>query len=351
MSAQRIAMWTVVLIAFIVAVGYRASVLHEPAPPPVPRLVFITGGTGPFWQLTTSGAKSAARKYDAELLVMAPADEENVDQQVEILKGLDTSTLDGIAISPLDAKGQTELINQLAAEKIVVTFDSAAPDSNRHSHVGTGNFVAGYACARMVKEALPNGGKVAVLVVNLTKENVIDRKNAFQERIEQVSGDVAEGAAPNFTVVGYLEDNGSAGKCTQNIKDIINKNRDLACIVGMNAKHGPILLRALKDLGKLDQITLITFDTPEETLDGIEQGHIYATIAQDPFRIGYTALSQLCTLVQGDPLAVPIVGKGSEYLGIEVVRQDNLDQFRAALRKQLEAAEGQEKAAATKKAA
>lgn len=348
MSGQRIALWTVVLIAFIVAVGYRTSVMHEPEPPPAPRVVFITGGTGPFWQLTVNGAKTAAHKYDAELQVMAPADEENVGQQTEILESLDKSKFDGIAISPLDAQGQTELINDLAKDKLVVTFDSDAPASNRHSHVGTSNFAAGRACARLVNEAIPDGGKIAVLVVNETKENVIDRKGAFQERIGQLSDDVVEGAAPKFTVVGYLEDNGSAEKCTQNIKDILNENRDLACVVGMNANHGPVLLQVLKDLGMLDKIKLVTFDTPEETLDGIEQGHIYATMAQDPFGFGYRSVSRICTLVHGDPLEVPIVGRGSDYLGIEVVRQDNLEEFRKALQKQQQAAEGQGKVAAAK---
>ena len=150
-----------------------------------------------------------------------------------------------------------------------------------------------------------------------------------------------QGAPPKYTVVGYYEDNGNDEKCAENIKDALNKNPDLACFVGMNAKHGPVLLRVLKDLGKLDKIKLITFDTPDETLDGIEQGHIYATLAQDPFRFGYKAIGRLSTLVNGDPLEVPIVGRGSDYLGVEAIRRDNVAQFRDALQKQQQAAEQQ----------
>lgn len=341
MSGKRTALWTIVLIAFLVAVGYRTSVMREPAPPPQPRLALITGGSGPFWQLTILGAKTAARKSHAELQVLVPEDEENVDQQTALLKGIDASKVDGVAISPLDAQGQTELINQLADKLMIITFDSDAPESHRLSHVGTSNFSAGRSCARLVNEALPKGGKIAVLIVNSTKENVIDRKGSFQERIAQFSDDVEAGAPPKFTVVGYYEDNGNDKKCAENIKDAISKNPDLACFVGMNAKHGPVLLRVLKDLGKLDKITLITFDTPDETLDGIEQGHIYATLAQDPFRFGYKAIGRLSTLVNGDPLEVPIVGRGSDYLGVEAIRRDNVAQFREALQKQQQAAEQQ----------
>jgi len=351
MSTQRIALWTFVLIGFVAAVGYRTSVMREHGPPPTPRLVFIMGGSGPFWQLTANGAKAGAKKYDAQLTILMPAAEESVSQQTEILQGLDMSELDGVAISPLDAKGQTDLINQLANKKIVVTFDSDAPESTRQSHVGTSNFSAGRACARVVSKALPNGGKIAVLLVNSTKENLIDRKGGFRERITQISDDGPQGSAPKYTIVGFFEDNGKEVVCERNIRDALTNHPDLACFVGMNAQHGPILLRVLKEEGKLGKIKLVTFDTEKETLDGIEDGYIDATLAQDPFGCGYKTARLLSVLVRGDPFEVPIVGTGAYYSGVEVVDRENLAEFRELLRKQQEAAEEQNNSPPTKKTA
>ncbi|HMQ28077.1 MAG TPA: acetyl-CoA C-acyltransferase, partial [Acidimicrobiales bacterium] len=59
------------------------------------------------------------------------------------------------------------------------------------------NFSAGRTCARLVGEALPRGGKVAVLLINQTQENLIERKSGFAERIEQMSDDTL----PDGTVV------------------------------------------------------------------------------------------------------------------------------------------------------
>ena len=293
----------------------------------------MTGGSGPYWQLTVDGAKAAAAKHNVDLQVKMPTDDESVDQQMGILGKLDLTKVDGIALSPLDAEGQTDLINQLVRrEKKVVTFDSDAPLSTRQSHVGASNFAAGRICARMVNEAMPDGGKIAVLAANLTKDNILDRKSGFQERIAQMADDVPEGSPPKYVVVGYLVDNGNTTKCEQNIRDTLTEHPDLGAIVGLNARHGPILLSVLKELDKLGKVKLITFDDADETLKGVEDGHIYATLAQDPYRYGYEAVTTLATLCGGDETSLPIVGRGSTYMSAEAIRRENLNDFRAKLK-------------------
>jgi ribose transport system substrate-binding protein len=338
MSGQRVTLWTLVGIALVAAVGYRMHVDRKPPPAPPARIVFITGGSGPYWQVTANGAKAAAEAYKANLKVEMPTGDENLEQQMSILTHLDAKSLDGVAVSPLDAEGQTHLINQLVRETKVVTFDSDAPLSDRQSHVGTSNFAAGKACGRLMVEAVPQGGKVAVLIANLTKENLIDRKGGFLERVEQAgnepekSGSDKKAATPKYNVVGFFEDNGDDEKCAKNIKDVIAKNPDLVCFVGLNSRHGPILLHTLKDAGKLGKIKLITFDTPEETLDGIEAGNIYATIAQDPYNFGFESVKILCGLSHGEAVEIPIVGKGAVYVGAEALRKDDVPKFRERLK-------------------
>ena len=107
-----------------------------------------------------------------------------------------------------------------------------------------------------------------------------------------------------------------------------NPTWDVSCV---NARHGPLLIKILGDLGKLDQIKLVTFDASEETLKGIEDGHIFATIAQDPYNYGFKAVSILAGLCHGDEVSVPIVGCGSEYVGAEAISQKNIAEYRKRL--------------------
>jgi ribose transport system substrate-binding protein len=339
MNGQRVLLWSIAGIALLAAVGYNLSVFTEPAAPPV-NIVFITGGSGPYWQRTIDGAKSAADELDANLEVQVPKTAENVVEQTQLLEGLRDKKIDGVAVSPLDAEGQTELINQLTKQTFLVTFDADASDSRRQSHVGTTNYSAGRACARLVRDAIPDGGKIAVLVANQTKENLIDRKGAFQERIMQFADDgIKEGDPLKYSIVGFYEDGGDDAKCAANIREALKQHPDLACIVGMNAKHGPVLLKVLQEDGQLDKVKLVTFDDAPETLQGVDDGHIFATLAQDSFGFGYEAVKILCNLKRGDAVAVPMGGRGQVYFGVEVINKDNVDDFRKRMADQSGSAE------------
>jgi ribose transport system substrate-binding protein len=334
MSGQRVWLWGIAIVALVAAILFRGSVDRNPPALPTPKIAFVTGGAGPYWLATVEGAKAASRDHQVDLQIEMPAADENLDQQVVILNHLDLKHLDGIALSPLDAEGQTHLINQLARDKHVVTFDSDAPLSDRQSYIGSNNIAAGAACGRVVREAIPKGGKIVVLLSNLTKENLRDRQTGFQESLGLGTDAAGENRpATQFVVVDYLLDNGDDDKCAGNIRDALAKTPDLACLVGMNAHQGPVLLKVLKGLDKLGKIKLITFDDEEEILDGVDSGHIYATIAQDPYKYGYEAVNVLASLCRGSGNALPVVGRGSVYVGAEPIRKDDVGEFRARVKK------------------
>ena len=146
------------IVAIAAALWYRQQVYVQEPVVERPRLVFVTGGSGPYWQITADGARDAAEALGCELKVKMPEDDESLEQQMTILASLKPGQLDGIALSPLSSEGQTPMINRLQQETNVVTFDSDAPLSMRRGHVGTSNYGAGSLCAELVCEAIPDGG-------------------------------------------------------------------------------------------------------------------------------------------------------------------------------------------------
>lgn len=336
MNGSNKTIWLLVLIALLSAGWFRLKSMEgEPVKPDAMKtIVFVTGGSGPYWQLTSLGAQAAAQEQGVDLDIKMPSGDEDIGEQTQILVKLHPEELGGVAVSPLNAEGQTRLINRLAEATKVVTFDSDATLSNRECYVGTNNYGAGRLCADLVAEAVPTGGEVLVVMANLSKSNMVDRKAGFEERLLSAERDDNEKQA-TFKIVEFLVDDGSKEKCFRLTRQMIDAHPELRCIVGMNAQHGPILLNVLKEAGKLGQITIVAFDEDEGTLQGIEDGHIFATVAQDPYMFGYEAVRMLTRLHGGDEMSMPIIGQSSVNVSAMPIKSDNLGEFRTLLRERL----------------
>ncbi len=336
MSAGRSGLLLAALVAVAAAVGYRASVFQEPTPKPIGSIVLVTGGSGPYWQLVVRGAEAAAKAHDVDVNIEMPADDENIEEQTEILSRLDMTGVDGIAISPLDAEGQSSRINRMTKDAVVVTFDSDAPLSARDTYVGASNLAAGKLAATLVREAIPDGGKVAVVLANLTKDNLIERREGFETSINERPDDEGAEAGPAYEVVEYLIDEGDDDKCRELVVKTMEEHPDLACFVGMNAQHGPILLDVLKEQEKLNQIIIVAFDEEAETLAGVRSGEIYAAVVQDPYRYGYEAVRLITIICRGEEGLRPLAGSKSTYnISAQAIRKDNLDAFQKQLDERL----------------
>jgi ribose transport system substrate-binding protein len=324
MSSRRAWIWGLVVLAAIGVILFRQRAYPPEPAPTSTNIVFITGGSSPFWQMAINGARDAAKRHNAELDVVVPQREEGVEEQTKLLLDVDEAKVDGLAISPLDADSQTHPINALVRSINVVTFDADAPLSERQYYIGTSNFSAGQLIGELITEALPEGGSIVVLYANMTKNNMIERAEGFQHFL-------TEHPDAKIQVAGNLIDNGDVEVCKTNIRKAISENSDLSGIVGMNAHHGPLVLDVLEKDGMLGKVKVAAFDEEDKTLNGVLAGHIQGTVVQDPYMYGYEAIRKLVELHSGRAELVPIVGKGVVNIQCEIVRKDDVEAFRKKL--------------------
>ena len=301
-------------------------------------LAFVTNGVTSFWQIAKAGVDHAARDFDIRATVQMPV--EGISDQKRIVQDLLTVGVDGIAISPIDPSNQIDLINNTARKTILITQDSDAPGTDRLCYIGMDNYLAGRLCGQLVKEAVPLGGEIAILVGRLEQDNARQRRQGVIDELLGRSMLAQRYDAPGtrlegnkYTVVATLTDQYDRVKAKANAEDVLSRFPNLDAIVGLFAYNGPLSLEALKQADLVGKIQIIAFDEAIQTLQAIKEGAIFGTVVQDPYRYGYESIRVLASLVRGDRSVLPPQG----FLNIPArqIRQDNIENFWVELKTKL----------------
>lgn len=259
------------------------------------RLAFVTNNTSDFWTIAEQGTKKAAAELpNVEVEFQKPGDGTAATQQ-RVVDDLVAKGIDGIAISPVDPQNQTQMLNRVAARAVVVTQDSDAPNSHRLCYIGTDNVAAGEQAGQLVKEALPQGGQIMVFVGMLDAQNARERYQGLQKAL----------AGSNVKIIDVLTDNTDRVRAKANVADTLVKYADIAALVGLWSYNGPAILNAVKEAGKVGKVKIIAFDEEDETLAGIKDSALYATVVQQPYEFGYQSIKLMAQVIGGDKSAVP----------------------------------------------
>ena len=85
-------------------------------------------------------------------------------------------------------------------------------------------------------------------------------------------------------IVDTRTDDVDRSRAKTNVEDIIAANDDVAALVGLWAYNGPAILEAVKAADKVGKIKIVAFDEEDATLQGVKDGHIHATVVQQPYQ-------------------------------------------------------------------
>jgi ribose transport system substrate-binding protein len=259
------------------------------------RIAFITNNTSDFWTIARKGTEKAQAELPNVEIEFKINSELTAAGQQRIVDDLLAKGVDGIAISPVDPKNQTQLINRAAGQALVFTQDSDAPNSNRACYIGTDNEAAGRQAGQLVKEALPEGGRIMVFVGTMDAQNAQDRYRGLKQTLE----------GTKVEIIDVRTDGGESVNAKRNAADTLVKYPDIAGMVGLWAYNGPAILGAVKEAGKIDKVKIVAFDEEDATLTGIKEGAIYGTVVQQPFQFGYQSMIKLAKAIGGDKSGIP----------------------------------------------
>ncbi|RUU29219.1 sugar-binding protein [Mesorhizobium sp. M6A.T.Ce.TU.016.01.1.1] len=285
-----------------------------------PTLAFVVNGASDFWKAAEAGVKKAqAELPDYDLQLKYP-EQSSVAIQQRLMDDLVTAGVKAIMVSAVDPKTSTDGLNKIASETALFTTDSDAPQTKRVAYIGSSNIDAGKQAAEIAKKAMPDGGKCLGFVGLLGADNAKERIEGMKEGL----------AGTNIELIDVRGDDIDQARAKKNVEDALVASPDVTCMVGFYSYNTPRIYEALRDAGKLGQITVVGFDDDPITLGGVKEGTVAATVVQQPFEWAYQGMKLMAAYLKGDKSGVP--ADGLIIVPTKIIGKDDVDAYAANLK-------------------
>lgn len=236
-----------------------------------------------FWEQIEVGVNKALRElsdYGLHIDVIRTPNL-NIEEQInQINKVIECGEYDGIAISSDGSFEIAELINHAVGKGIAAcTFNTDSPISKRLFYVGCDYRDAGRLAAELLCKFIGYRGKVAFILEN---------ENMFQFQQKVLGFREMLGKYEQVQMIGPLRlDRDHLEHSVEALR------REISEVSGVYLATGQLgaLARIIEQWGK--DVSLIGHDMNPDIYDYLQKKIITATICQDPFHQGYTAVKLL----------------------------------------------------------
>ncbi len=286
-------------------------------------LAFVVNGASDFWKIAEAGVKKAQAELPNYDLQFKYPEQAAAAVQQRVMDDLVAAGAAGIMVSAVDPKNQTEQLNKVAAQTVLFTTDSDAPQSKRVAYIGSSNTDLGKEAGKLMLKALPNGGKCVGFVGLPGADNARERIEGVKETIKGSKVDL----------VDVRGDEIDQTRAKRNVEDILAAMPDVNCLVGFYSYNTPRIYEVLKEAGKLEKIKIIGFDEDPITLGGVKEGSIVGTVVQQPFEWGYQGMKLMANYLQGEKSEIP--ASGVIIVPGKVIDKSNVDDFMGQMKQML----------------
>jgi ribose transport system substrate-binding protein len=292
-----------------------------------------TNAALPYWHSAIAGFKNAAAQYKVTARVVGPDGYDPQAELAEFQKAVAAKPA-GILISVSDVSVlQPEIDTAISSGVPVITIDSDAAGSRRLYFIGTNNLEAGRLGGRRVVEKLGGKGNVVFFTIP-GQPNTDERLKGFK--------DVFAGS-PEIKIADVIDvkaDPRAAFDRTQEMM-VLSGAKKIDAYICLESASGKMVADAVKR-GKGEKPEVMAWDVNQDTLDGIKDGSIDATVVQKPYTMAYYGLKALDEIFHYPPQQL-----GKDYssdpfapypvfvdTGTSLVDKNNVDLYIAAASQQ-----------------
>jgi LacI family transcriptional regulator len=231
------------------------------------------------------------------------------------LKELLKAGVNGIIVTAGNPDGLSPLINTAEEKGVrVVCVSTDAPESRRSTVVCVEPWLNGHLAGELMGKFVPPKSKVAVVAGMLSALDHRKKTDGFSDSFPR--------HCPGGKIIGILEGHEDEDESFQKTFQLLGRVPDLAGIYVNTVNCLPVC-RALGARALAGKVKLITTDLFPEMAPYFEKGTIAASIYQQPYRQGQSAVRLIADHLSSQVPLPPAV-----HLNPAVVMSSNLQLFR-----------------------
>ena len=251
---------------------------------------YVAAVQDPFMVLIQNGAMDKAIELgNIEIISQIPG-VWNVDVQSSMWKAMAARKVDLVFGCPVDKEALIPVLRDVYERGVpVITTDTyigdgdytSGPDNFPLAAIQTDNIAAGEQAGHTLAELLGGQGKVYLQEFHVGVSTSDERSLGFIKAIEQY---------PELELVARNSCDDDQDLAQTQTSAILKAHRDLAGVFGNNLFACVGAATAIQNAGLSGAIKMVGFDAPPEIIEMIRKGWMDATVAQQPFKIGQTAV-------------------------------------------------------------
>ena len=232
----------------------------------------------------------AAKEYNADIEIKAPAEENDVEGQNQLLKESIKEKPDAILFSPSSFTESDELLKEAKEKNIKISFiDSYVDEPLQDLTVATDNLEAGELLGKFAASLLEPEDQIAIVSHVKGVSTAVEREEGFRKGL----GDLAD----NIVEVVYCNSRYELSR--QLTIELMEKYPDLKMIAGMNEYSSVGAARAVKASGAKDRIVVVGVDSSQEAVQLMENGVFKGLVVQKAFKMGYLGVKETVRMLRG----------------------------------------------------
>lgn len=261
----------------------------------------VSTQNNPFFVTLVEGAQKAADAAGVKLVVTDAGDD--AAKQTNDVDDLISKKVSVLIVNPVDSDAIAPAVEDAIAAGIkVIAVDRAVNGVDVDCQIASDNVKGAEMATEYLKSVIGDGAKVAELQGTTGASATIDRGQGFHN-IADGSLDVVASQTASFDRAEGLTV----------MENIIQSNGDLQGVFAHNDEMALGAIEAIEASGK--DIKIVGFDATDDGVAAVKDGKMAATVAQQPDKMGSTAVETAIKLMNGEtveksiPVEVTLVTK------------------------------------------